>query len=105
MPGVRSTNGDGASSMIFWWRRWIEHSRSPTAHTVPWVSAEHLDLDMVSGGQVALAEHGRVAERGLRLALSRGDFAGQGRQLANHPHAAAAAARRRLDQHRQLGLR
>src|SRR3984885_11210035 len=39
MPGMRSTKGDGASSMIFWWRRWIEHSRSPTAHTVPWESA------------------------------------------------------------------
>ena len=39
MPGTRSTRGDGASSTIFWWRRWIEHSRSPTAHTVPWRSA------------------------------------------------------------------
>ncbi len=34
-----STRGDGASSTIFWWRRWIEHSRSPTAHTVPCSSA------------------------------------------------------------------
>ena len=24
-----SRNGLGASSMTFWWRRWIEHSRSP----------------------------------------------------------------------------
>ena len=23
-----SRNGDGASSITFWWRRWIEHSRS-----------------------------------------------------------------------------
>ncbi len=23
------TNGDGLSSTSFWWRRWIEHSRSP----------------------------------------------------------------------------
>ncbi len=30
---------DGASSTIFWWRRWIEHSRSPSASTAPWVSA------------------------------------------------------------------
>ena len=28
---------------------------------------EHLDLDVVAGGQVALAEHRRVAERRLRL--------------------------------------
>ncbi len=24
-----SMKGDGASSITFWWRRWIEHSRSP----------------------------------------------------------------------------
>ena len=59
---------------------------------------------MVSGGQVPLAEHGRVAERGLRFTPRRGDFAGQGRQFANHPHAATAAARGRLDQNRQLGF-
>ena len=32
------TAGDGASSMIFWWRRWIEHSRSKRWTTLPWVS-------------------------------------------------------------------
>ena len=63
-----------------------------------------LHLNVVAGGQVALAEHGRVAERGLRFALGRGDFGWQRRQFANHPHAAATAARRRLDQHRQLGF-
>src|SRR5919204_46928 len=30
--------GDGDSSMSFWWRRWIEHSRSPHVRTVPWWS-------------------------------------------------------------------
>jgi hypothetical protein len=30
---------DGASSTTFWCRRWIEHSRSPSAQTVPWESA------------------------------------------------------------------
>ena len=24
--------------MIFWWRRWIEHSRSKRCTTLPWVS-------------------------------------------------------------------
>ena len=33
------TAGDGASSTIFWWRRWIEHSRSPSAQTPPCASA------------------------------------------------------------------
>ena len=39
IPATRSTSGAGASSMTFWWRRWIEHSRSPSAHTVPCASA------------------------------------------------------------------
>ena len=30
---------EGASSTSFWCRRWIEHSRSPSATTSPWVSA------------------------------------------------------------------
>ena len=63
---------------------------------------EHLDLDVVAGGQVALAEHRRVAERRLRLAAGRGDLCRELGQFADHPHAAAAAAGRRLDQHRQL---
>lgn len=29
----------GASSMTFWWRRWREQSRVPSAQTVPWASA------------------------------------------------------------------
>ena len=34
-----SMNGDGASSMIFWCRRWMEHSLSPRYTAVPWRSA------------------------------------------------------------------
>ena len=34
-----STSGEGASSTTFWCRRWMEHSRSPSAQTVPWASA------------------------------------------------------------------
>ena len=33
------TAGDGLSSISFWWRRWIEHSRSPRCTTVPLESA------------------------------------------------------------------
>ena len=29
---------EGVSSISFWWRRWIEHSRSPSVSTVPWPS-------------------------------------------------------------------
>ena len=63
---------------------------------------EYLDLDVVAGGEVALAEHRRVAERRLRLAPGRLDLRRQLRQFAHHPHAATATARRGLDQHRQL---
>ena len=34
-----STAGEGDSSMIFWCRRWIEHSRSWSETTSPWASA------------------------------------------------------------------
>ena len=33
--GRRSDPGAGASSTSFWWRRWIEQSRSPIATTSP----------------------------------------------------------------------
>ena len=65
----------------------------------------HLDLDVMAGGQVALAEHRRIAEGRLRLAARGLDFAWQRGQFVDDPHAAAAAARRRLDQHRQLRRR
>ena len=30
--------GDGHSSMIFWWRRWMLHSRSKRCTWLPWLS-------------------------------------------------------------------
>ena len=33
--------GEGDSSSTFWWRRWIEHSRSPSAMTSPCSSASN----------------------------------------------------------------
>ena len=42
----RSSAGDGDSSTSFWWRRWIEHSRSPSVSTPPVRVAQHLDLDV-----------------------------------------------------------
>ena len=59
---------------------------------------EHLDLDVVAGGEVALAEHRRIAERRLRLAARRFHLCWELGQFADDPHAAAAAACRRLDQ-------
>ena len=41
VPTLRSSDdpaGDGDSSTIFWWRRCIEHSRSPRWTSPPWAS-------------------------------------------------------------------
>ena len=66
------------------------------------VIGEHLDLDVVAGGQVALAEHRRITERRLRLTAGRFHLGRQFGQFADHAHPSAAAACRRLDQYRQL---
>ena len=63
---------------------------------------EHLDLDVMAGCQVALAEHRRIAERRLRLAAGRLDLLGQLGQFADHPHTATTAACRGLDENGQL---
>ena len=68
---------------------------------------EHLDLDMPRRRDVFLDEHARIAERRLRLALRAFERLGEIAGLVDAPHALAAAARDRLDQHRKadaLGL-
>ncbi len=62
----------------------------------------HLNLDVVSGGEVALAEHRRVTERGLCLALSRLDLLGQFGEVGDDAHATPTASRRGLDEHWKL---
>ncbi len=54
--------------------------------------------------EVRLAEHRRVAERGGRLGPRRDDLAIEGVEGAHDAHAPPAAAGRRLDQHRQVGV-
>ena len=61
--------GDGDSSMSFWCRRWIEHSRSPRCTIVAVVVAEDLELDVARGLEVALDVDVAVAEGRLGLAL------------------------------------
>ena len=68
-PAITATLG--ASSIIFWWRRWTEHSRSPSVSMVPCMSPEHLDLDVARADDVLLDVHRVVAERVLRFALGR----------------------------------
>ena len=68
--------------------------------------AEDLHLDVARVRDVALQEHGAVAERGGRL-VARGlpTAPCELRWVADQPHAAPAAAERRLDQQREADLR
>ena len=59
---------------------------------------QDLDLDVAGTGDVGLEEDGAVAEGGRRLPGGRGDGVGQVVGSLDHPHAAAAASGRRLDQ-------
>ena len=100
-----STSGDGVSSMTFWCRRCSEHSRSPSDHTVPCASASTCTSRCrpasTYGSQNTVASpKARRRPRPGRDSIARGQL-GEG---AHDPHAAAAAAGRRLDQHRQVGL-
>ena len=72
---------------------------------LPWLVAEHLDLDVARAFQPALEKDRPVAERRDRLAPGAGDRARRARSRRSHdPHAAPAAAGRRLDQHRIADL-
>jgi hypothetical protein len=58
-----------------------------------------LDLDVAGAFDVPLTKDGAVTERRRCLAPGRGDRLGERLAVADHPHAPAAAARGRLDQH------
>ena len=93
MPSMRSTSGDGASSidlLVPALDRALAFADRPHGAVLV---GEHLHLDVPPGGEVRLAEHGAVAERRLP-ASARGqlDRIGQLGELGDHPHAAPAAA-------------
>ena len=89
--------GDGASSISFWWRRWIEQSRSPRWTIVPcsspntwtstWRGAEQRALDQETARRRRRSPPRRAADERRRQLL----------RLAHEPHAAPAAAGARLD--------
>ena len=62
--------------------------------------AEHLHLDMARALNIFLDQHMRIAERGARLTLARGEASAKSACALDQPHPLAAAARDRLDQHR-----
>ena len=66
--------------------------------------AEHLHLDMARALDVFLDQDMGIAEAGRCLALARGERVDEVRWLFDQPHALAAAAGHRLDQHRIADL-
>ena len=60
---------------------------------------EHLELDVARRFDVLFDQHARIAERGFRLAARGGERVVEIGMLVDPPHAAAAAARHRLDEH------
>jgi hypothetical protein len=66
--------------------------------------AEHLELDMARVAEIFLDIDGVVAERALRLGARLADLALELVLGADDLHAAPAAARGRLDDHRIAGL-
>jgi hypothetical protein len=80
-----------------------EHSRSPSA-TRRRAVAEELDLDVARPLDVALAEHGVVAERRLRLAPRGLERLVELGRRAHDAHPAPAAAGRRLHEQREAEL-
>ncbi len=73
----------------------------PGLYTCPWVSAK-IWISMWRGsGHVPLHQQGAVAEGADGLPAGAGNSAGQVGGVVDAPHALAAAARGRLEQHRQ----
>src|SRR4051794_24371620 len=73
-------------------------------HEIAVTVAEDLHLDVARALDVALEQHAIVAKGALRLAAGAVEGAGQLLFLPDDAHAAAAAARRCLDHHREADL-
>ena len=109
------TASDGVSSTTFWWRRWIEHSRSTNGSTVPWWSASSCTSMCRGRDQAALEIDGGVAERGAGLRARRAHGAGQVRRIGRPcacpcrrrrpPPSRAADSRSRRRRRGDLGVR
>jgi hypothetical protein len=90
-----SIAGDGASSMSFWCRLWIEHSRSPRWMQRPWASASTW-TSMCRGRTTSFSRKYRVVPEGrLRLALRLREerrHLGRGLDRAHAPSAPACGS-------------
>ena len=90
--------------MTFWWRRCSEQSRSLRWMVRPCASASTWISTWRGASTYFSISTPRVAERRLRLALRGRKRVLEFRMLVDPPHAAAAAARHRLDQDRIADL-
>ena len=91
----RDSPGAGASSTSFWWRRWMEQSRSPRATIVARVVAQQLDLDVARVLDVALevdapSPKAAAASRAAPWTASLSSAASSTRRMPRPPPPAAA---------------
>ena len=106
------TAGDGASSMSFWWRRWMRAVALAEVDAVTLAVGEHLDLDVARRARCTSPRRRRRCRTRPRPPPEPDGRRRPARGLRGDADALAAAAGRRLDHHRQadvardhLGLR
>ena len=90
--GVRP--GAGASSTSFWWRRWVEQSRSPSATMAPWLSPSSWTSTWRRALDVVLEVDRSIAE-GLDRLARRGRAPPPRRSRGSRRRAACPGRRRR----------
>jgi hypothetical protein len=93
--------GEGDSSISFWWRRWIEQSRSYRWDDVAVAIGEDLHLDVARVLDELLEVHRAVPERGFGLRARGVESGDEARLVARDAHPAPAASRGGLDHHRE----
>ncbi len=96
--------GAGVSSIIFWLRRWMEQSRSPSWITLPWRVGHDLELDVVRVQDELLEVHLVVVEAGAGLGAGLLEEVVELRGVEDLAHATPAAAGGRLDEDRVADL-
>ena len=105
LPHRGVSAGQGLSSIIFWCRRWTEHSRSKRCTTLPCASAKTW-ISTCRGRSTSRSTYS-VPSPNAACASRRARWTASSTspRLAHGLHADAAAARRRLDQRREARSR